>query len=38
VGRDQEARETYLLGIAAAGRHGHPTMAMELEEELEEMM
>ena len=37
VGRDEEAREAYRLGIAAAGRHGHPTMAMELEEELEEM-
>jgi E3 SUMO-protein ligase RanBP2 len=37
VGRDEEAREAYQLGIAAAEKHGHPTMAMELEEELNDM-
>ena len=37
LGNDEEAREAYLTGIAAANRNGHPTMAMELEEELEAM-
>lgn len=36
LGRDDEAREAYRQGIAAANKHGHPTMAMELEEEAEE--
>lgn len=35
--RPEEAREAYRQGIEAANRHGHPTMAMELEDELEEM-
>ncbi len=35
LGRDEEARTAYRSGIAAAERHGHPTMAMEFEEELE---
>jgi tetratricopeptide (TPR) repeat protein len=37
LGRDEEATAAYRDGIAAATRHGHPTMAMELEEELEEI-
>jgi predicted Zn-dependent protease len=37
LGRDDEARESYREGIAAATRHNHPTMAMEFEEELEEL-
>lgn len=37
AGRGDEAREAYRLGIAAAGKHGHPTMAVELEEELDDM-
>lgn len=37
LGRDDEAREAYRQGISAAERHGHPTMAMEFEEVLEEM-
>lgn len=37
LGRDEEARTAYQQGIEAANRHGHPTMAMELEEELEEI-
>ncbi|HEU0079854.1 MAG TPA: tetratricopeptide repeat protein [Longimicrobiaceae bacterium] len=37
LGRDDEAREAYRLGIAAANRHSHPTMAMEFEEVLEEL-
>jgi len=35
--RRDEARDAYRAGIAAANRHGHPTLAMELEEELEEL-
>ena len=34
LGRADEAREAYQQGIEAATRHGHPTLAMELEEEL----
>ncbi len=37
LGRHDEAREAYRQGIAAAERHGHPTMVMEFEEVLEEM-
>lgn len=37
LGRDDEARDAYRQGIAAAHRHNHPTMAMEFEEALEEM-
>lgn len=36
LGRDEEARAAYRRGIEAAYRHGHPTMAMEFEEVLEE--
>lgn len=36
VGRDDDAREAYRRGIEAAHRHGHPTMAMEFEEILED--
>lgn len=36
LGRDDEARNAYRDGIAAATRHGHPTMAAEFEEVLEE--
>lgn len=35
LGRTEEARDAYRTGIAAALRHGHPTMAAEFEEELE---
>jgi E3 SUMO-protein ligase RanBP2 len=35
AGEPDLAREAYRRGIEAAGRHGHPSMAMELEEELE---
>jgi E3 SUMO-protein ligase RanBP2 len=37
LGRDEEAREAYQQGIAAAQRHGHPTMAGEFEDLLEAM-
>jgi hypothetical protein len=36
LGRDDEARGAYRRGIDAAYRHGHPTMAMEFEETLED--
>lgn len=35
LGRPEEARDAYLEGIAAANRHGHPTMAEEFEAELD---
>jgi tetratricopeptide (TPR) repeat protein len=37
IGREQEARDAYRRGIEAAYRHGHPTMAIEFEESLDEM-
>lgn len=37
LGRDAEAREAYQQGIDAANRNGHPTMAVEFEEEMDEM-
>ncbi len=37
LGRTDEAREAYRDGIAAAEQHGHPTMAMDLEEELDSL-
>ena len=36
LGRDQEARTAYRRGVEAATRHGHPAMAAEFEEMLEE--
>lgn len=36
LGRDGEAREAYRQGIEAAYRHGHPTMAGEFEQVLED--
>ena len=36
LGRDEEAREAFRKGIEAAHRHGHPTMAGEFEETLDE--
>jgi E3 SUMO-protein ligase RanBP2 len=36
LGRDAEARDAFEDGIRAAERHGHPTMAQEFEEALEE--
>lgn len=35
VGRDDEAKAAYQQGIDAAYRHGHPTMAGEFEDILE---
>lgn len=37
LGRDEEARQAYRMGIAAAQRHGHPTMAGEFEDALDEI-
>jgi Flp pilus assembly protein TadD len=36
LGREEEARDAYRQGIAAAHRHRHPSLAAELEEEMEE--
>lgn len=36
LGRDDEAREAYRKGIEQAYRHGHPGMAEEFEEILED--
>lgn len=36
LGRDEEARVAYRRGTEAADRHGHPTMAMEFQEILED--
>ena len=36
LGRDDEARAAYEKGIAAAESHGHPTMAEEFREVLDE--
>jgi Flp pilus assembly protein TadD len=36
LGRDDEAREAYRSGIAAATRHNHPTMVGEFEDILDE--
>jgi predicted Zn-dependent protease len=36
LGRTTEAREAYETGIASALRHGHPTMADEFREALED--
>lgn len=35
LGRTDEARNAYRKGIAAAERHGHPTMVEEFEAELD---
>ena len=35
LGRDDEAREAYHTGVEAANRHGHPSMAWEFEDVLE---
>lgn len=37
LGRGEDARAAYQQGIETANRHGHPTMAQEFEEVLEEM-
>lgn len=37
LGREDEARAAYDRGIAAASRHGHPSMAAEFEEVLDQM-
>jgi Flp pilus assembly protein TadD len=36
LGREEEAREAYRMGIAAATRHSHPTMVGEFEDILDE--
>jgi Flp pilus assembly protein TadD len=36
IGQSDDARDAYTRGIAAARRHGHPSMAAEFEEILED--
>ena len=36
LGRDEEAREAYRRGVEAARRHGHPTMAEEFQDVLDD--
>jgi predicted Zn-dependent protease len=38
LGREEEACTALRHGIAQAGRHGHPSMAQEFEERLEEWL
>lgn len=35
IGNTEKAKESYTVGIQAANRHGHPTMAEEFEEAIE---
>ena len=37
LGRIEDARAAYSRGIEAANRHGHPSMAAEFEETLDDM-
>jgi cytochrome c-type biogenesis protein CcmH/NrfG len=37
LGQADEARDAYRTGIEVANRHGHPTMAMEFEEALQDL-
>jgi E3 SUMO-protein ligase RanBP2 len=37
LGRDEEARAAYQRGVDEAYRHGHPSMAAEFEEIIEEL-
>jgi Flp pilus assembly protein TadD len=37
LGRDEEAREAYRAGMRAAEQHGHPTMAEEFRQILEDI-
>ena len=37
LGRDDDARAAYRRGIDAANQHGHPSMAADFEETLDEM-
>ena len=37
IGREEEARDAYRKGIEAAARHGHPSMAAEFQEAIDEL-
>jgi tetratricopeptide (TPR) repeat protein len=37
LGRDEEAKDAFRRGVDAAQRHGHPSMAAEFSEILEDM-
>jgi predicted Zn-dependent protease len=38
LGRTEEARSAYQQGIAAAQRHGHPSMAQDFQMAIEELL
>lgn len=38
LGRTEEARTAYQQGIAAASRHGHPSMAQDFQMALDELL
>lgn len=37
IGRDDEARDAYRKGIEAASRHGHPSMAADFQDAIDEL-
>lgn len=37
IGREDEAREAYRKGVEAAARHGHPSMAADFQEAIDEL-
>jgi len=37
IGRDKEARDAYRKGIEAASRHGHPSMAADFQDAIDEL-
>lgn len=37
IGRDNEARDAYRKGIEAASRHGHPSMAADFQDAIDEL-
>ena len=37
LGREQEAREAYKRGITAAANHGHPSMAAEFQDAIDQL-
>ena len=37
LGRTEEARSAYQAGVEAAARHGHPSMAAEFQDALDEL-
>ncbi|HEU5210610.1 MAG TPA: tetratricopeptide repeat protein [Longimicrobiales bacterium] len=37
IGRENEARDAYRKGVEAAARHGHPSMAADFQEAIDEL-